>query len=129
MYLIKRQRELLPTKAMLKSQILVCRSDNQKIEIVFEQKSDIRQVSLFITASVFYFIENYKVEIFMRTASKGRCHFVTLAGAAKCAPHFVVVNSRECAKHTLFLYILCVGKIICNLLPILCNIFHTYKHI
>ena len=38
----------------------------------------------------------------MRTASKRRCHFVTLAGAAKCASHFAVVNSRECAKHTLF---------------------------
>ena len=57
-------------------------------------------------AVLFYFIRkllvSYKIKIFMRTASKGRCHFVTLAGAAKCASHCVVVNSRKCAKHALF---------------------------
>ena len=39
----------------------------------------------------------------MYKASKGICHFVTLAGMAKCASHFTVVNLRERAKHTLFL--------------------------
>ncbi|MDE6566433.1 MAG: hypothetical protein K2K70_01725 [Lachnospiraceae bacterium] len=29
---------------------------------------------------------------------------MTLAGAAKCASHFGVVNSQECTKHTLFLH-------------------------
>ena len=38
--------------------------------------------------------------MFMCTASKGRCHFVTLAGAAKYASHFAIVNSWERAKYT-----------------------------
>ena len=56
---------------------------------------------------------SYIVKKLMHTASEGRCHFVSLAGAAKCASNFAVVNLREYAKHTL-LYnsnvIVCAGK-------------------
>ena len=53
MYLIKRQRELLQTNTGIKSHILACKSDYQKIDIVFERRKSIRQVSLFIAAPVF----------------------------------------------------------------------------
>lgn len=73
--------------------------------------------------SLFCFIRkllvSYETKIFMRTASKGRCHFVTLAGAAKCASHFAAVNWRECAKHTLFFRLIALQDVcqFCMILP------------